>query len=42
MGDLTLLTDDHHELMRDTVRDFAEKEIAPVASQYDESEDFPC
>lgn len=41
MGDLTLLTDDHHELMRDTVRDFAEKEIAPVASQYDESEDFP-
>lgn len=41
MGDLSLFLEDHHEMMRDMVREFAEAEIAPVAAQYDESEDFP-
>ena len=41
MGDLSLYLEDHHEMMRDMVREFAEAEIAPVAAQYDESEDFP-
>ena len=41
MGDLSLFLDDHHEMMRDMVREFAKAEIAPVASRYDESEDFP-
>ena len=33
--------EDHHRMMRDMVRDFAESEIAPVASEYDEKEQFP-
>ncbi len=41
MGDLSLFLDDHHRMMRDMVREFAEAEIAPVASRYDESEEFP-
>lgn len=41
MGDLSLFLDDHHEMMREMVREFAEAEIAPVASEFDESEDFP-
>jgi butyryl-CoA dehydrogenase len=28
-------------MMRDTVREFAEAEIAPIAAQFDESEEFP-
>ncbi|MGH7541090.1 MAG: acyl-CoA dehydrogenase family protein [Gemmatimonadota bacterium] len=41
MGDLSLFLDDHHEMMRDMVREFAEAEIAPVAAEFDESEEFP-
>jgi short-chain 2-methylacyl-CoA dehydrogenase len=32
---------DHHRLLRDTVRDFAEQEIAPVAEELDRSKSFP-
>lgn len=32
---------EHHEMLRDMVREYAEAEIAPVAAAYDESEDFP-
>ena len=41
MTDLSLFLEDHHEMMREMVREFAETEIAPVAAQYDESEEFP-
>jgi butyryl-CoA dehydrogenase len=41
MHDLDLYLEDHHRLMRDTVREFAEAEIAPIAAQFDESEEFP-
>ena len=41
MGESSFLLEDHHEMMRDLVREFAEAEIAPVAAAYDESEDFP-
>jgi len=41
MGDLSLFFDDHHEMIRDMVRDFATAEIAPVAAGYDDSEAFP-
>ena len=41
MGDLSLFLDEHHEMIRDTVRDFASAEIAPVAAEFDESEAFP-
>src|ERR1700690_3303856 len=30
-----------HLMIRDTTRDFAQKEIAPIASQFDESGEFP-
>ena len=32
---------DEHRMLRDTVRDFAQREIAPVAAQLDESGEFP-
>jgi alkylation response protein AidB-like acyl-CoA dehydrogenase len=32
---------DHHRLLRDTVRDFAQQEIAPVAEELDHSKRFP-
>jgi alkylation response protein AidB-like acyl-CoA dehydrogenase len=32
---------DHHRLLRDTVRDFAQQEIAPVAEDLDRSKRFP-
>ena len=35
-----LLTEEQ-ELFRRTVREFAEREIAPVAAEHDESETFP-
>ncbi len=41
MGDLSLFLEDHHEMMRDMVREFAEAEIAPVAAEHDEKETFP-
>ncbi len=30
-----------HEMIRQTARDFAQKEIAPIAAEYDESGEFP-
>ena len=41
MGDLSLFLEDHHVMMRNMVREFAEAEIAPIAAKYDESEEFP-
>ncbi|MFZ5809198.1 MAG: acyl-CoA dehydrogenase [Chloroflexota bacterium] len=32
---------DEHEMIRQTARDFARKEIAPIAAEYDESGEFP-
>src|SRR5438046_10462768 len=32
---------DHHRLIRETVRDFAVNEIAPVAEQLDHTKSFP-
>jgi alkylation response protein AidB-like acyl-CoA dehydrogenase len=32
---------DEHKMLRDAARDFAEKEIAPVAAEFDESGEFP-
>jgi short-chain 2-methylacyl-CoA dehydrogenase len=33
--------DDDHELIRRTVRDFAEREVAPVAEELDREKRFP-
>jgi butyryl-CoA dehydrogenase len=41
MTNLDLYLDDHHRMMRDMVRNFAESEIAPVAARHDEEESFP-
>jgi alkylation response protein AidB-like acyl-CoA dehydrogenase len=30
-----------HKMIRDTARDFAQKEIAPIAAEFDESGEFP-
>jgi len=38
---LTLELTDEHEMLLQTVRDFAQKEIAPVAPHFDETGDFP-
>jgi alkylation response protein AidB-like acyl-CoA dehydrogenase len=32
---------DEHKMIRDTARDFAQKEIAPIAAEFDESGEFP-
>ena len=32
---------DEHKMIRDTARDFANKEIAPIAAEFDESGEFP-
>ena len=32
---------DHHELLRRTVRDFAQQEVAPVAEELDREKRFP-
>jgi len=32
---------DEHDMLRRTLREFAEKEIAPIAAEYDESGEFP-
>ncbi|GAB4398549.1 MAG: acyl-CoA dehydrogenase family protein [Anaerolineales bacterium] len=32
---------DEHKMLRDAARDFAEKEIAPIAAEFDESGEFP-
>ena len=33
---------DEHRMLRDTVRDFAQREIAPVAAQLDETGRVPA
>ena len=38
--DLFPLTEEHH-MIRQMARDFAQKEIAPIAAEFDESGDFP-
>jgi len=42
MADLPIypLTDEH-KMIRDAARDFAQKEIAPIAAEFDESGEFP-
>jgi alkylation response protein AidB-like acyl-CoA dehydrogenase len=37
---LEMITDEH-EMLRQAARDFAQKEIAPIAAEFDESGDFP-
>ncbi len=32
---------DEHKMIRDTARDFAQKEIVPIAAEFDESGEFP-
>ena len=41
MSDYDAYLDDHHEMISEMVRDFAESEIAPVAWKHDEEESFP-
>ena len=41
MSDYDVYLDDHHEMIREMVREFAESEIAPVAWKHDEEESFP-
>jgi alkylation response protein AidB-like acyl-CoA dehydrogenase len=36
------LSDDRHRLLRDMARNFAEREIRPIAAELDESERFPA
>lgn len=38
---LNLTLTPEHEMLRDTARDFARKELAPIAAEFDESGDFP-
>ena len=41
MSDALFPLSNEHIMIRDTARDFAQKEIAPIASQFDESGEFP-
>jgi alkylation response protein AidB-like acyl-CoA dehydrogenase len=42
MSDLSLFPiTDEHEMIRQAARDFAQKEIAPIAAEFDETGDFP-
>lgn len=41
MSDYEIYLEDHHRMLREMTREFAESEIAPVASEHDESESFP-
>nr|MDP2482198.1 acyl-CoA dehydrogenase family protein [Candidatus Palauibacterales bacterium] len=41
MDEFDLYLEDHHLMLRDMVREFAEAEIAPVAAGLDEREEFP-
>jgi Acyl-CoA dehydrogenases len=38
---MDLRLSDEHRMIRDMARDFAQKEIAPIASHYDETGEFP-
>jgi alkylation response protein AidB-like acyl-CoA dehydrogenase len=40
-SELTLTMTEAHIMLRDAVRDFAQKEIVPIAAAYDESGEFP-
>jgi alkylation response protein AidB-like acyl-CoA dehydrogenase len=41
MSEVFIPLSDEHRMIRDTARDFAAKSIAPIATQYDESGEFP-
>jgi alkylation response protein AidB-like acyl-CoA dehydrogenase len=42
MSDLALFSlSEEHKMIRDAARDFAQKEIAPIAAEFDESGEFP-
>ena len=41
MSDVLFPLSDEHKMIRDAARDFAQKEIAPIAAQFDESGEFP-
>ena len=42
MTDLAIFPlSDEHKMLRDAARDFAQKEIAPIAAEFDESGEFP-
>jgi butyryl-CoA dehydrogenase len=41
MSGFDLYLEDHHQMLREMVREFAEAEIAPIASEHDEAESFP-
>lgn len=42
MTDLSIYPlNDEHKMIRDAARDFAQKEIAPIAAEHDESGEFP-
>jgi butyryl-CoA dehydrogenase len=41
MTQFDLYLEDHHVMLRDMVREFADQEIAPVAAAHDENEEFP-
>jgi alkylation response protein AidB-like acyl-CoA dehydrogenase len=42
MADLPIFPlSDEHKMLRDTARDFAQREIVPVAAEFDESGEFP-
>jgi alkylation response protein AidB-like acyl-CoA dehydrogenase len=42
MSDLAIYSlTDEHKMLRDAARDFAQKEIAPIAAEHDESGEFP-
>ncbi len=41
MSDVLFPLSDEHKMIRDAAHDFAQKEIAPIAAQFDESGEFP-
>ena len=41
MSDYLFPFSDEHKMIRDAARDFARKEIAPIAAEFDESGEFP-
>ena len=42
MSDLAMFSlSEEHKMIRDAARDFAQKEIAPIAAEFDESGEFP-
>src|SRR5512145_1182086 len=42
MSDMALFSlSEEHKMIRDTARDFAQNEIAPIAAEFDESGEFP-